>query len=107
MEGLIGKKIGMTQVYDADGKCTLADSQEVKPAFVPLDFVSPFEDGAADPAAEVEDLRRENADLKAQIAKLSRTPLADPAKKVSIIGAAEPTKTGNKRIDNLSRYCKK
>lgn len=93
--------------FDADGKCILADSIEVKQAFVPLDFVSPFEDGAADPAAEVEDLRRENADLKAQVAKLARTPLADPAKKVSIIGAAEPSKTGSKRLDNLSRYCKK
>lgn len=93
--------------FDADGKCILADSVEVKPAFVPLDFVSPFEDGAADPAAEVEELRKENAELKAKVAKLARTPLADPAKKVSVIGAAEPTKTGSKHLDNLSRYCKK
>ena len=93
--------------FDADGKCTLADSQEVKPAFVPLDFVSPFEDGAADPAAEVEDLRKENADLKAQIAKLSRTPLTDPAKKVTVTGGAEPGKTGIKGLDTLARFRKR
>lgn len=93
--------------FDADGKCTLADSQEVKPAFVPLDFVSPFEDGAADPAAEVEDLRKENADLKAQVAKLSRTPLADPAKKVTVTGGAEPGRTGIKGLDTLARFRKR
>ena len=31
MEGLIGKKIGMTQVYDADGKRTCVTVIEVGP----------------------------------------------------------------------------
>ncbi|MBR4937794.1 MAG: 50S ribosomal protein L3, partial [Kiritimatiellae bacterium] len=31
MEGLIGKKIGMTQVYDADGKRTCVTVVEVGP----------------------------------------------------------------------------
>lgn len=93
--------------FGEDGSVTLTDSVEVKTMFVPMDFVNPFEGGSEPSAEEVEQLRKENEDLKAEVAKLSRTPLTDPAKRTSVNGEAETPTTGNKRIDRLARYCKK
>lgn len=98
--------------FGEDGKVTLTDSQEVKPMFVPMDFVSPFE-GGSEPSGEEVDIeefnavKAENEALKAEVAKLSRTPLTDPAKRTTVSGEAETSITGNKRLDRLARYCKK
>ena len=92
--------------FDADGKCVLGESQEVKPMYVPMDYVSPFEDNSA--AEEIDQLRRENADLKAQVAKLSRIPLKEHLRK-TVAGESHyvPGATGNKRLDALNKYLKK
>ena len=47
MEGLIGKKIGMTQVYDADGKRTCVTVVEVGPCPV-VQLKTLEKDGYAD-----------------------------------------------------------
>lgn len=92
--------------FDADGKCVLGESQEVKPMYVPMDFVSPFEDNSA--AEEIDQLRRENADLKTQVAKLSRIPLKEHLRKtVASESHYVPGATGNKRLDALNKYLKK
>lgn len=57
--------------------------------------------------AENEALKAEIESLKAEVAKLSRTPLTDPAKRTTVSGEAETSITGNKRLDRLARYCKK
>ena len=44
MEGLIGKKVGMTQVYDADGKRTCVTVIEVGPSSV-VQVKTPERDG--------------------------------------------------------------
>lgn len=66
-----------------DGKAELGEEAvEVKPMWVPMDFKSPFEEddeaAAAEEAREEEmsALRKENADLKAQVEKLSKVPAA-------------------------------
>jgi len=77
-----------------------------------MDFVSPFE-GGSEPSGEEVDIeefnavKAENEALKAEVAKLSRTPLTDPAKRTTVTGEAETSITGNKRLDRLARYCKK
>ena len=94
--------------FDADGKCVLGESQEVKPMYVPMDFVSPFEGGVDETSEEVEGLRRENAELKAQVEKLGRIPLkAHVQKGVTAESHFTPGKTGDKRMDNLQRYLNK
>ena len=92
--------------FDADGKCVLGESQEVKPMYVPMDYISPFEDNSA--AEEIDQLRRENAELKAENDKLSRIPLvAHTRKGVTTQSNFTAGKTGVKGLDNLSRFIKK
>jgi len=100
--------------FDEAGECILGNQYEVKSVFVPVD--EPAADPApADPAPAadpdpVEDelaaLRAENDTLRQRVEELSREPLAQHPNKKVAEGAAV-SKTGNKRFDNLSRYCKK
>jgi hypothetical protein len=89
--------------FNEDGSVTLGDSQEVKQMFVPVDFVSPFEDNSA--AEEVEQLRKQIDELKAENAKLARVPLKDPAKK-TVTDNAPAVKGAPRGVANLSRYLK-
>lgn len=94
--------------FDEEGKCSLGESLEVKPMFVPMDYVSPFEGGADEPSEEVEELRRENASLKAEVAKLGRIPLKEHTRKgVTPESHITPGGTGDKRLDTLAKYSKK
>ncbi|MBR1575859.1 MAG: hypothetical protein IJ654_05345 [Bacteroidales bacterium] len=90
--------------WDQDGDVTLGEEQEVKQIFVPLDFVSPFETGAA--GTESEELRRENVDLRAQLAELKARPAAKPAH-VEVKGAADIRKTGVKGLDRIAAMMQK
>ena len=65
--------------WNEDGSAVASDPVEVKNIWVPLDFVSPFEKGAGE---EVEALRAENAELKAQVETLKSQPAAEPAHEV-------------------------
>lgn len=65
--------------WNEDGSAVASDPVEVKKIWVPLDFVSPFEEGAGE---EVEALRAENAELKAQVEALKKEPAAEPAHEV-------------------------
>ena len=82
--------------WDADGNAVVSNPTEVKPA-----FVEEGNEPAAEPApsAEEEALRRENADLKAQLAKLSKTPAGRRAH--DEVNDA-PLVTGNKGIDRIA-----
>ena len=90
--------------WDEEGKAVLSeDAVEVKLMWVPVDFESPFAKGseeadaeadaeaeadAAAEAEEVEALRKENAELKAEVEKLSKAPAAAAAhEKVTTLGA--------------------
>lgn len=87
--------------WNEDGTANVADPVEVKQMWVPVDFVSPFE--SAEPAAseEAESLRQENAQLRARVAELEKTPAADPAHDVMKTPGAFK-KTGNKGLDRVS-----
>ena len=88
-----------------DGAVTLkGEPVEVKPMFVPVDFVGPFEKGAEEeaPAAEEEELRKENESLREQLTAMRKKAAARPAhEEFQSISAQE--KTGNKRLDRLSQ----
>ncbi len=89
--------------FNEDGECVLGEFTEVETAFVPAEG----EGGDPAPAVNVEEFERikaENEQLKAQVAKLSRAPLADPEKKG--VKETAPAKTGVRGIDKLSRYLK-
>jgi hypothetical protein len=62
----------------------------------------------ADLTAQVAALSSENADLKAQVEKLSRIPLKEHLRK-TVTGESHytPGATGNKRLDALNKYLKK
>ena len=62
----------------------------------------------ADLTAQVAALSSENADLKAQVEKLSRIPLKEHLRK-TVTGESHYVagQTGNKRLDTLSKYLKK
>lgn len=62
----------------------------------------------ADLTAQVAALSSENADLKAQVEKLSRIPLKEHLRK-TVTGESHytPGATGNKRLDTLNKYIKK
>lgn len=89
-----------------EDEVTLGEGEEVKQMFVPLDFVSPFERGGEDRDAEAEELRRQNADLRAQIEELQKRPAAKPAHE-EVKAAAQTAKTGNKGLDRLAAIMKK
>jgi ketosteroid isomerase-like protein len=85
--------------WNEDGTANAADPQEVKLMFVPIDFESPF---AKADQEEVENLRNENASLKAEVAKLKKTPAAKPAHQ-EVTTSMEFGKTGHKGLDNLAK----
>lgn len=89
-----------------EGEVTLDEGEEVKQMFVPLDFVSPFERGGEDRDAEADELRRQNAELRAQVEELSKRPAAKPAHE-EVKAAATTTKTGNKGLDRIAALMKK
>lgn len=82
--------------WNEDGTAYAGEGVEVKPMFVPMDFVSPF-----DPKAG-EELRA----LKAEVAKLRRKVAAKPAHETVQMhdGTAE---TGIKGLDRLARLVRK
>ena len=82
--------------WDADGNAVVSNPTEVKPAFVEKEGEPA---GEPAPSAEEEALRRENADLKAQLAKLSKTPAGRRAH--DEVNDA-PLVTGNKGIDRIA-----
>lgn len=91
--------------WNEDGSANVANPVEVKPMYVPIDFVSPFEKGADESADEI---REENAKLQKQvrtlegrIEKLNREPAARPAHEEAQEQELKPT--GNKRLDRLAR----
>ena len=86
--------------WNEDGSANVADPVEVKSMFVPLDFESPFE---AKEDTEKEELRRQVADLSAQVEELKKTPAAQAAHQ-EFTGTQMPEKTGNKGLDNLARF---
>lgn len=86
--------------WDESGNVTLGASEEMKPAFVPVDDPNP-----ADPAPSQEEMNRlkaENESLKAEVEKLKKTPAAKPAH-AEVTTSFSVEKTGNKRLDNLAR----
>lgn len=85
--------------WNEDGTANAADPVEVKQMFVPIDMKSPFDKGGDE---EVENLRRENASLKAEVAKLKKLPAAKPAHQ-EVTTSQKFGKTGNKGLDNLAR----
>ena len=84
--------------WNEDGTAKAADPVEVKLMFVPLDMESPFAKGNEE---EMNSLKAENASLKAEIAKLKKTPAAKPAHEM--VKEETMSKTGNKGLDRLSR----
>ena len=99
------KYVRYALTWNEAGDVTLGESQEVKQMFVPLDFVSPFEKGAAaedaEAAREAEELRRQNAALQAQVDEMSKRPAAKPAHE-EVQAAAQAPRTGNKGLDRLA-----
>ena len=86
--------------WDESGNVILGASEEMKPAFVPVDDPNP-----ADPAPSEEEMNRlkaENASLKAEVEKLKKTPAAKPAHE-EVKTSQEFKKTGVKGLDNLAR----
>lgn len=84
--------------WNEDGTAKATDPVEVKLMFVPLDMESPFAKGNEE---EMNSLKAENASLRAEVAKLKKTPAAKPAHEV--VKEETMSKTGNKGLDRLSR----
>lgn len=93
------KYIRYSITWNEDGTANAADPQEVKLMFVPVDMESPFAKGNEE---EMAALQAENESLKAEVAKLKKTPAAKPAHEVFKDGQ-KMSKTGNKGLDRLSR----
>lgn len=94
-----GKYIKYEVSWDESGNPTIGASEEVKSAFVPVDAPNP-----ADETPSEEDfaaLRKENGDLKAEVAKLKKTPAAKPAHE-EVETSFEIQKTGDKKLDRLA-----
>lgn len=93
--------------FNEDGECILGEMTEVEPAFVPADEPA----GEPAPAVDIDEFERlkaENADLKAQVDKLSRIPLKEHTRKgVTSESHFTAGNTGDKRLDRLARYSKK
>lgn len=85
--------------WNEDGSAEASDPQEVKLMFVPVDMESPFAKGNEE---EMAALREENDSLKAEVAKLKKTPAAKPAHE-EVKTSVEFGKTGHKNLDNLAR----
>ena len=84
--------------WDADGNAIVSNPVEVKPAFVEKESEAKAEVSVE----EAESLRRENAELRSQLEALKKAPAAKPAHEEVKEGMAF-ARTGNRRLDNLSR----
>lgn len=80
--------------WDADGVASVSNPEEVQRAFVPLSRDENWKQ-------KVEELEDENATLKAEVERLSRIPLAQPAH-LEVTASVVPVKTGDKRLDRLA-----
>ena len=92
-----------------DGTVTLkGEPVEVKPMFVPVDFVSPFEKGAEEeaPAAEEEELRKENESLREQLKEMRKKAAARPAHE-EFQSIVRVEKTGSKGMDRIAKLMAK
>lgn len=85
--------------WGEDGSCTLGEKEEVKWQIVPKDAKSAWD---APSEEEFNAIKAENASLKAQVAKLKKTPAARPAHEEVKTGE-KFKKTGVKGLDNLAR----
>lgn len=86
-----------------DGTVTLkGEPVEVKRIFVPIDFVSPFDK----PAAEEEELRKENETLRQQLREMRKKAAARPAHE-EFQSIARVEKTGNKGMDRIAKLMAK
>ena len=89
-----------------DGTVTLVgDRVEVKPMFVPVDFVSPFEKETAE-TAEEEELRKENESLREQLKAMRKKAAAKPAHE-EFKSLTQVEKTGSKGMDRIARLMAK
>ena len=86
-----------------DGTVTLkGEPVEVKQIFVPIDFVSPFDK----PAAEEEELRKENESLREQLKEIRKKAAARPAHE-EFQSIVRVEKTGNKGMDRIAKLMAK
>lgn len=83
--------------WDAEGNAIVTNPREVEPA-----FVEPEAEGAepAPSAEEVAELRKQNAEMKAQLEKLAQTPAGQNAHNQH---EGAPMKTGIEKFDRLAR----
>ena len=88
--------------WNEDGSASVANPQEVKLIFVPVDYKSPFEEGADAAEQEAAALRQENEALRAEVEQLKQQPAARTAHE-EFSGATAPAKTGNKGLDRITR----
>ena len=92
--------------WNEDGTAEASDPQEVKRMFVPVDMESPFAKGNEEEMSRLREenvaLQADNDSLKAEVAKLKKTPAAKPAHE-EVKQSVEFGKTGNRNLDNLSR----
>ena len=88
--------------WNEDGTANASDPVDVKLMFVPVDMESPFVKGNDEAEAEMAALREENDSLKAEVAKLKKTPAAKPAHQ-EVTTSVEFGKTGHRNLDNLAR----
>ena len=92
--------------WNEDGTAEASDPQEVKLMYVPVDMESPFAKGNEEEMSRLLEenvaLKADNDSLKAEVAKLKKTPAAKPAHK-EVTTSVEFGKTGNRNLDNLSR----
>lgn len=92
--------------WNEDGSANVANPVEVKSMFVPMDFVSPFEEKADDEVREENaKLQKKVRNLEARMQKLLAEPAARPAHEE--MQGGEVKTTGNKRLDRLAKYLAK
>ena len=100
------KYIRYSITWNEDGTANASDPQEVKLMFVPVDMESPFAKGNEEEMSRLREenvaLQADNDSLKAEVAKLKKTPAAKPAHEV-VKEEQKMSKTGNKGLDRLSR----
>jgi len=90
--------------WKEDGSASVADREEVKMMFVPMDFVSPWESNA--PTEEdFNAVKTELEQVKAELAAAKAAPAAKPAHE-EFTGAGEEIHTGNKGIDRLAKIAR-
>lgn len=92
--------------WDEEGNVTLGASEEVKPAFVPVDEPNPAEPEGGESAPSEEEfnaVKAENETLKAELEKYRKSPMTTPLHETMETFSVEE-KTGDRRLDRLARY---